>query len=115
MYRVTLNNKTLVNNPLGLDTFTTEFIRDNEIFGIYSISSFDLVFVGDGFCITSSKTVGRVWCGWAVREWRVKECVVFLVGGWDGWGGGRQRQRAVVYREKDLTDRCFGEGSRGMW
>lgn len=51
MYRVTLNNKTLVNNPLGLDTFTTEFIRDNEIFGIYSISSFDLVFVGDGFCI----------------------------------------------------------------
>ena len=59
--------------------------------------------------------VGRVWCGWAVREWRVKECVVFLVGGWDGWGRGRQRQRAVVYREKDLTDRCLGEGSRGMW
>jgi hypothetical protein len=50
-YRVILNGITLSNNPRGFDTFTTEFVRDNELFGIYSISSFDLVFVGDGFCI----------------------------------------------------------------
>lgn len=50
-YRVTLNGTILTKNPLGLDGFRTDFVRDNEIFGIYSVSSFDLVFLGDGYCI----------------------------------------------------------------
>jgi len=50
-YRVYLNGVLLVNSPNGLDTFLQEFIRDNNLFGIYSISSFDLQFIGDGFCI----------------------------------------------------------------
>jgi hypothetical protein len=50
-YRVYLNGVLLVNTPNGLDTFLQEFIRDNDLFGIYSVSSFDLQFIGDGFCI----------------------------------------------------------------
>jgi hypothetical protein len=50
-YRVYLNGVLLVNTPNGLDTFLQEFIRDNNLFGIYSVSSFDLQFIGDGFCI----------------------------------------------------------------
>jgi len=50
-YRVYLNGVLLINTPNGLDTFLQEFIRDNNLFGIYSVSSFDLQFIGDGFCI----------------------------------------------------------------
>ena len=50
-YRVYLNGVLLINTPNGLDTFLQEFIRDNDLFGIYSVSSFDLQFIGDGFCI----------------------------------------------------------------
>ena len=50
-YRVTLNGTILNQVPQGLDKLTTEFIRDNEIFGIYVVSSFDLVFIGDGYCL----------------------------------------------------------------
>lgn len=50
-YRVTLNGTMLNQVPQGLDKLTTEFIRDNEIFGIYVVSSFDLVFIGDGYCL----------------------------------------------------------------
>ncbi len=50
-YRVYLNGVLLVNTPNGLDTFLQEFIRDNDLFGIYSVSSFDLQFIGDGYCI----------------------------------------------------------------
>ena len=50
-YRVYLNGVLLINTPNGLDTFLQEFIRDNDLFGIYSVSSFDLQFIGDGYCI----------------------------------------------------------------
>jgi hypothetical protein len=49
--RVYLNNTLLKNNPLGLDTLKKTFVRDSELFGIYTVSSFDLIFVGDGYCI----------------------------------------------------------------
>jgi hypothetical protein len=41
-----------------------------------------------------------------------KECVEFLVGGWDGWGRGRRRQRDVVHRELDVAG-CPFEGGLG--
>lgn len=50
-YRVYLDNILLKNIPNGLDKFQKEFKRDNDLYGIYSISSYDLVFVGDGYCI----------------------------------------------------------------
>jgi len=50
-YRVYLDNILLKNIPNGLDMFQKEFKRDNDLYGIYSISSYDLVFVGDGYCI----------------------------------------------------------------
>lgn len=50
-FRVSINNTILKQNPKGLETFSKEFTLDNDIFGIYSVSSFDLVFVGDGYCI----------------------------------------------------------------
>ena len=49
-WRVYLDGVLLNNIPLGLNKFTREFIRDNELFGIYSVSSFDLTFLGDGYC-----------------------------------------------------------------
>lgn len=50
-YRVYLDNQLLNNLPLGLEKFTKEFNRDNELFGIYVARSFDLTFIGDGYCI----------------------------------------------------------------
>jgi len=50
-FRVSVNGTILKNNPKGLDSFSKEFTLDSEIFGVYSVSSFDLVFVGDGYCI----------------------------------------------------------------
>lgn len=50
-FRVSINGTILKNNPKGLNTFSKEFTLDSDIFGIYSVSSFDLVFVGDGYCI----------------------------------------------------------------
>jgi hypothetical protein len=50
-WRVYLDGVLLNNNPLGLNKLTKEFVRDNELFGIYSVSSFDLTFIGDGFCV----------------------------------------------------------------
>ncbi len=50
-WRVYLDGVLLNDIPLGLNKFTREFVRDNELFGIYSISSFDLTFLGDGYCI----------------------------------------------------------------
>ena len=50
-YRVYLGGVLLKNIPLGLETFSKEFARDNNIYGVYSIASFDLTFVGDGYCI----------------------------------------------------------------
>ena len=50
-YRVYLGGKLLKNIPQGLDTFQKEFQRDNDLFGVYSVSSFNLIFVGDGYCI----------------------------------------------------------------
>lgn len=50
-YRVYLDGSLLKNLPKGLDTFSKEFNRDNELFGIYIARSFDLIFVGDGYCI----------------------------------------------------------------
>lgn len=50
-YRVYLGGQLLSNLPMGLDKFNKEFVRDNELFGIYVSRSFDLVFVGDGYCI----------------------------------------------------------------
>lgn len=50
-WRVYLDGVLLKNAPLGLNKFTRDFIRDNELFGLYSINSFDLTFVGDGYCI----------------------------------------------------------------
>jgi hypothetical protein len=50
-YKVYLNGVLLINPPNGLDTFLQEFIRDSNLFGIYSVSSFDLEFIGDGYCI----------------------------------------------------------------
>jgi hypothetical protein len=49
-YRIFLDNVLLNNLPLGLDSFKKEFVRDNNLFGLYSLSSFDLIFIGDGFC-----------------------------------------------------------------
>ena len=50
-YRVYLGDVLLKNIPIGLENFSKEFARDNNIYGVYSIASFDLTFVGDGFCI----------------------------------------------------------------
>lgn len=50
-WRVYLDGVLLNDIPLGLNEFNREFVRDNELFGIYSISSFDLTFLGDGYCI----------------------------------------------------------------
>jgi len=50
-YRVYLDNVLLKNIPNGLDKFQKEFKRDNDLYGIYSISSYDLIFTGDGYCI----------------------------------------------------------------
>lgn len=50
-WRIYLDGVLLKNIPLGINKFTRDFIRDNELFGIYSISSFDLTFVGDGYCL----------------------------------------------------------------
>lgn len=50
-YRVYLGGVLLKNIPIGLENFSKEFTRDNNIYGVYSIASFDLTFVGDGFCI----------------------------------------------------------------
>jgi hypothetical protein len=50
-WRVYLDGVLLNNIPLGLNKFSREFVRDNELFGIYSVSSFDLTFIGDGYCL----------------------------------------------------------------
>jgi hypothetical protein len=50
-FRVSINGTILKNNPKGLDTFKKEFILDDKLFGIYTVSSFDIIFVGDGYCI----------------------------------------------------------------
>lgn len=50
-YRVYLNGVLLKNSPNGLESFLQDFVRDNDLFGIYSVSSFDLQFIGDGYCI----------------------------------------------------------------
>lgn len=51
IWRVYLDGVLLNDIPSGLNKFTREFVRDNELFGIYSVSSFDLTFSGDGYCI----------------------------------------------------------------
>lgn len=50
-FRVSINGTILKNNPTGLNSFKKEFTLDSDIFGVYSTSSFDLVFIGDGYCI----------------------------------------------------------------
>lgn len=50
-FRVSINGTILKNNPTGLNSFKKEFTLDSDIFGVYSTSSFDLVFLGDGYCI----------------------------------------------------------------
>ena len=50
-YKVYLGGVLLSNIPKGLDSLLRTFERDNNFFGIYSISTYSLVFVGDGYCI----------------------------------------------------------------
>ncbi len=49
-FRVKINNQILKNNPRGLDSFRKEFQLDSKLYGIYTVSTFDLVFIGDGYC-----------------------------------------------------------------
>lgn len=49
-FRVKINNQILKNNPTGLDSFRKEFQLDSKLYGIYTVSTFDLVFIGDGYC-----------------------------------------------------------------
>lgn len=50
-YKVFINGTQLNNIPLGLGDFETQFIRDSEIYGIYTSSGLNLIFIGDGYCI----------------------------------------------------------------
>lgn len=50
-YKVYLGGVLLNNIPKGLDSFLRTFERDNNFFGIYSVSTYNLIFVGDGYCI----------------------------------------------------------------
>lgn len=77
-WRVYLDGVLLNNLPNGLDKFSKEFVRDKTLHGIYSVSSFDLIFIGDGYCnlkdfqneIDSCQKLIRIdkYCndGWAV-------------------------------------------------
>jgi hypothetical protein len=49
-FRVKINNEILKNNPNGLDKFNKEFLLDDKLYGIYTVFSYDLTFVGDGYC-----------------------------------------------------------------
>ena len=50
-YKVYLGGVLLSNIPKGLDSMSRLFERDNNFFGIYSVTTLDLIFVGDGYCI----------------------------------------------------------------
>lgn len=50
-YKVYLGGVLLNNIPKGLDSVSRLFERDNNFFGIYSVTTYDLIFVGDGYCI----------------------------------------------------------------